>query len=174
MVKEDGFFIDYDKQQIILWWNEVEYVFDLKEGDVGDFWDTIKTPEGVEYDVNFFQEDESSEQGLSIYELEWGEDGYISTGRRSILELLNPWVKGNPENYFNRILDSDWEVENVESYDVVTLRLWVRQISVRCRQDKFGNLHISDIKALDGGYLPEEFYGFVTDLMKKYYSKSLN
>lgn len=91
------FKIDYDKKIIELFYDVEKFLFDLNEGDIGDFWHSFTTKDGVTKDINFYQEDATIKPSMSIYDLD--EDGYINTTYEEVIDCTN--IQGNPQNYFN-------------------------------------------------------------------------
>lgn len=95
--------VDYDKKEIILQYAGEKFNFDLNDGDIGDFWHSLKTKDGVEKDINFSQDDENEAPNLSVYGLKPNEDGrdglLIDTSDE---EYIKDFTQvGNPLNYFN-------------------------------------------------------------------------
>jgi hypothetical protein len=92
----NNFKIFYNKKTVDLYYNDEKFSFDLNDGDVGDYWNSFTTYDGVVKDVNFYQEDASVKPSFSIYNLD--EDGYINTSEEEVIECT--YVHGKPENYF--------------------------------------------------------------------------
>ncbi len=61
------FTVDYDKRKLVIFYEEQTFVFDLDDGDMGDFWNSLVTNERIVLDVNFYQEDENQEPSVSLY-----------------------------------------------------------------------------------------------------------
>ena len=71
-----------------------EFLFDLKNGDIGDYWSAFNF-DGIEYDINFYQEDDNDSPSMTIYGVV---DGQIDTTNYEIVPLLTSI--GNPKKYF--------------------------------------------------------------------------
>lgn len=97
----NNFVIDYNNRAITLYYDEQIFMFSLEFGDVGDYWHSFVTKDGVIRDINFHQEDENQPPSLQVYEL-------VSTTKTD--ELLIDTSKyedikcsktiGNPSEYF--------------------------------------------------------------------------
>lgn len=64
----DSFIINFDKKMLYLNFNGVEYVINLKDGDLEDNWNSFVDSGGVTYDVNFTLNDDL-EPVVSVYSL---------------------------------------------------------------------------------------------------------
>jgi hypothetical protein len=94
----NSFIVYYDEKIVDLDYNDEKFSFNLNDGDVGDFWDSFTTKDGVLKDINFYQEDSSIKPSLSVYDVD--DDGYIITTYEEVLECSS--VYGDPDNYFNQ------------------------------------------------------------------------
>ena len=93
---KNSFKVNYDTKTILLSYQDEEFTFDLNEGDIGEFWNSFKTKEGIIKDINFAQESANEKPGLSVYPI--GEDGYINTSEEEPIDCA--LTEGNPINYF--------------------------------------------------------------------------
>ena len=95
----DSFVVNYDNLELNIYFEGEEFVRDLNEGDVGDFWHSLETKNGVIKDVNFAQEDAEEEPCLSLYKIVdnstiFGSDTDISFGHYIAI--------GDIKNYFDK------------------------------------------------------------------------
>lgn len=99
MAKKNNYIVDYDKKTVTLNYNGEEFKFNLNEGDVGDFWHSFTTKDGVTKDVNFYQEDEKESPSFSVYGLKESEGGLlIDTSQEENIKDFKQ--VGDPANYF--------------------------------------------------------------------------
>jgi hypothetical protein len=105
------FTVDYDARVVDIVFKGEAFQFDLTEGDVGDFWSGFVMKDGSEWDVNFYQEDETMNPSTSVYPAVWvgDENGSfeIDTNNGEELEFEEEW--GDRKNYFTSIVTTDVE-----------------------------------------------------------------
>lgn len=94
---KNTFTIDYGEKILTLTYKGAHYLWDLNEGDEGDFWHSF-THDNEVYDINLHQETASSTPSLAIYrvKIEAGEM-VTDTSNYETAELLKTF--GNPEDY---------------------------------------------------------------------------
>lgn len=68
--------VNYNSMELVLFFKDERIIFDLKEGDIGNFFYGFVTSDGKEYDLHF-QKDEGSED-LSVYETYLSEGYYVT------------------------------------------------------------------------------------------------
>ena len=91
------FIVYYDKAIVDLYYNDEKFTFDLKEGDVGDYWDSLTTKDGVIRDVNFYQDTPDCMPSFATYGI--SVDGYTNTSDEEPIKCKG--MQGNVNNYFN-------------------------------------------------------------------------
>jgi hypothetical protein len=64
---KNTFLIDYDNKILSLNYNEETFEFNLNDGDVGEFWNSFTTKDGVIKDINYHQEDETQLPTITVY-----------------------------------------------------------------------------------------------------------
>jgi hypothetical protein len=170
-VEDDVFFVDYATQILIVWWNAVEYVFSLKDGDVGDFWCGFETPDGLEYDLNFFKEDEKTPPGINIYNLKIDPVWSTYSTSEQVGEIVKYWERGNPEEYFNRVNDEDWEIQRINRHDELKIKLWGRDYRLNCQVSEDGKVSITSLYPPQGGDIAEFQRDAIRRLLKRFYEK---
>jgi hypothetical protein len=74
---QNNYTVDYTKKTVTLHYNGEEFVFDLNEGDVGDFWYSFTTKAGIIKDVNFYQEDVGEQPSFSVYGVKKSKRGLL-------------------------------------------------------------------------------------------------
>jgi hypothetical protein len=67
MENENSYVVNYDKKTLTINFEGETFNFDLNDGDIGDFWHTFTTKDGVIKDVNYCQDDETEQPNLSLY-----------------------------------------------------------------------------------------------------------
>jgi hypothetical protein len=92
--------IDYNRKGIVLHYNGEDFVFDLNDGDIGDFWDSFITADGVVKDVNFYQEDSTCEPSFTIYAVIKDEKGELNIDTSDYIYVEDYDVIGDSSNYF--------------------------------------------------------------------------
>lgn len=91
-----NFKVDYDNKTLQLNIYGKEFTWDLNDGDIGDFWHSF-TYGNKTYDINFYQENESQDPVLEIYDIDVNGINIPSLVER----LTNPIILGNNLNYFS-------------------------------------------------------------------------
>jgi hypothetical protein len=92
--RANHFSLDYNARVLRITFKGSKYIFDLDEGDTGDFWHSF-THNGEIYDVNFAQEDASYNPVVSAYRVIGG-----ATETNESTSLYPRSVTGRRENYF--------------------------------------------------------------------------
>jgi len=87
--------INYNTRELTLSYNGCAYLFNLDDGDTGDYWNSFEH-NGETLDVNFSQEDEHQVPSLSVYHLD--KDGYIDMNTLEEIEFGG--FIGDSKNYF--------------------------------------------------------------------------
>lgn len=64
--------------EMILTYQGMKYILELKEYDLDDHWFTRKNPRGDEFDINIWITDES-DIFCSVYQLKINDDGWVVT-----------------------------------------------------------------------------------------------
>lgn len=83
--------IDYDKRMFHVKFLDVIKKFDLKEGDVGDYWNSLNE----HFDINYYQENGNEVPIVTIYNVV---NGKIDMTNYSEMEVS---TIGDHRNYFN-------------------------------------------------------------------------
>ena len=91
----DKVLIDYTGKNLHLRFQGEEFVFDLEQGDLGDFWQGFKLSDGTELDLNFYQDDRDEKPAVSIYGVVDGRIDFADSV--SIVEVS---TDGDIDNYF--------------------------------------------------------------------------
>lgn len=89
------FTINYNEQKLTFHYNGGVYQFNLRDGDIGDYWNSF-VHNGETLDINYHQEDMSQTPTLSVYHLD--SDGYIDMSNSTEIEFAG--YCGDPKNYF--------------------------------------------------------------------------
>jgi hypothetical protein len=92
--------IDYNMMELHLCFNEVEMVFDLTKGDIGEFWYGFEVG-GKLFDVNYYKESEDTNDMVLVYNTHVDEDGEIAINTNSWYEIQIIETRGNVKNYLN-------------------------------------------------------------------------
>jgi hypothetical protein len=95
----DNFVIDYDNKALQLNFEGESFNFDLNDGDVGDFWHSFTTKDGVLKDINFHQDNENEEPSIGVYGVV-EVDGELSVDTNDSIYISECNKFGNPLNYF--------------------------------------------------------------------------
>ena len=70
------------------------FIVDITEGDLSDSWNSITTSNGVEWDINFYWEDDNeSKPCLSVYGLEDNGEGglQINTSDETVIDVIGEY-----------------------------------------------------------------------------------
>ena len=90
------YYINYNKAEMTIFANHESFKFDLKEGDIGEFWHSFEF-EGEVFDVNMHQDSADQVPSVSIYKVEHNQ---------VLWDTCTPlvgWTMGKAENYFNPV-----------------------------------------------------------------------
>lgn len=93
--------INYSKKELAITVNGEFHKFDLTEGDLSDYWNSFEDANQQMWDVNFYQEDETCEPSVCVYECIWSEESggwEIQTESYYVLDQVG--VTGTPKEYF--------------------------------------------------------------------------
>lgn len=93
--------INYDKKTITLFFRYQTFVFDLTQGDIGEFWYGFETHDGEVYDVNFGQESADDIPSVSVYGTLVEADGELSIDSDNRFDIDIKELIGDANNYFN-------------------------------------------------------------------------
>lgn len=93
--------INYDEKTITLFFRYQTFVFDLTQGDIGEFWYGFETHDGEVYDVNFGQESADDIPSVSVYGTLVEEDGELSIDSDNRFDIDIKELIGDANNYFN-------------------------------------------------------------------------
>lgn len=93
--------INYDEKTITLFFRYQTFVFDLTQGDIGEFWYGFETHDGEVYDVNFGQESAEDIPSVSVYGTLVEEDGELSIDIDNRFDIDIKELIGDANNYFN-------------------------------------------------------------------------
>lgn len=89
------YIINYNTRELTLSYNGYTYLFDLNDGDIGDYWNSFEH-NGETFDINFSQENEHQFPTLSLYHLD--KDGYIDMNNSEQIKFGG--FIGDIKNYF--------------------------------------------------------------------------
>ena len=70
------------------------FIVDITEGDLSDSWNSITTSNGVEWDINFFwDDDKDAKPCLSVYGLEDNGEGglQINTSDETVIDVIGEY-----------------------------------------------------------------------------------
>lgn len=95
------FVVNCTTLKLSMLFNDQEYEFDLKEGDVGDFWHSFTDINGVERDINFYWESEDEIPSLTVYDLKEQGDFMVVDMAKSTPVDDGFLILGNSQDYFN-------------------------------------------------------------------------
>ena len=95
----NSFKINYTSRRLKLNFNNEMFEFDLKKGDIGDFWGTFTTKKGVMKDINFYQENEREKPIINIYGLT-KKNGHYFINMNDETYIRDFKLIGNPLSYF--------------------------------------------------------------------------
>lgn len=93
--------INYDEKTITLFFRYQTFVFDLTQGDIGEFWYGFETHDGEVYDVNFGQESADDIPSVSVYGTLVEADGELSIDSDNRFDIDIKELIGDANNYFN-------------------------------------------------------------------------
>ena len=108
---KNSFILNYDKKTLVIFFEGQEFPFDLNDGDIGDFWNSLTTKDGINKDVNFSQENKDEKPCVTVYEIIDG--SFVNTNNGISIPKDN--IIGNPDNYFG--IDAFAECEKIYSKD---------------------------------------------------------
>jgi hypothetical protein len=92
--------VDYDKMQLTLWFKKEEFVFDLTNGDIGDFWDGFETSDEEVYDVNYLKE-KGFDDDVEVFGTFLDEDGCFNIDTSDSYFINIKERIGDENNYLN-------------------------------------------------------------------------
>lgn len=92
--------INYNSKTLVVNFEGETFTFDLNDGDIGDFWHSFTTKNGVVKDVNFSQEDVDEVPSLSIYGVKENEEGQILIDTSDEIYVEEYTQVGNQYSYF--------------------------------------------------------------------------
>lgn len=92
--------VDYDKMQLTLWFNKEEFIFDLTNGDIGDFWDGFETSDEEVYDVNYLKE-KGYDDDVEVFGTFLDEDGCFNIDTSNSYYINIKQRIGDENNYLN-------------------------------------------------------------------------
>ena len=95
----NNFVLDYDKKTLQLNFEGESFNFDLNDGDVGDFWHSFTTRDGLLKDINFHQDNENEEPSIGVYGVV-EVDGELSVDTSDSIYITEHTKVGNALNYF--------------------------------------------------------------------------
>ena len=101
MENEDKYIVDYDHKLLTISFEGETFHFNLNDGDIGDFWHSLTTKNGVIKDVNFSQEDENEVPNLSLYGVKENDEGELLIDTSDEIYVENYTQVGNPKTYFD-------------------------------------------------------------------------
>jgi hypothetical protein len=137
------FKIDYDKKELTLHYEGNVFLWNINEGDVGDFWSSFTT-KGILKDINFHQENEEQKPSLVIYGVVQNETSgtwLINTKDATPIEKYE--AVGDVENYFGSDMTYkkqfyvDIPQEDKEEWKN-TGTFETREEAIKYAQEKFG------------------------------------
>ena len=99
---ENYFIVDYDNFKLYLKYNGEMHVWDLNDGDIGDFWHSFKDKHKTLRDINFHV-DESGELDASLMVYDIDDTGYIITEVWEDIPMLK--ADGDIKNYLTHLKD---------------------------------------------------------------------
>lgn len=99
---KNTFVINYTKRKLTITFNYENLIFDLDEGDTGDFWGGFTTVDGRHWDLSFFQEDDTCEPTVEVYPAVWegDENGSYEIDTNNGILLACIAKEGDAEEYF--------------------------------------------------------------------------
>jgi len=90
------YYINYDKSKLTIFADSEAYEFNLRDGDVGEFWNSFEH-DGKVFDVNMHQESVNHVPTVCIYTVK--DNGVLW----NTCQHLVGYAMGKAENYFNPI-----------------------------------------------------------------------
>jgi len=93
------FKLNYDNKILELNFEGEVFNFDLNDGDVGDFWHSFTTKDGVLKDINLYQESEKETASIGLYGV-IEVDGELTINTNDSIYIVSCIYEGNPLNYF--------------------------------------------------------------------------
>jgi hypothetical protein len=100
MENKDSYVVDYNYRKLTINFEGETFTFDLNEGDIGDFWHSLTTKDGVIKDVNFSQEDENEVPNLSLYGVKENDKGELLIDTSDEIYIEEYTQIGNQYSYF--------------------------------------------------------------------------
>jgi hypothetical protein len=127
----DFFIINYDERQLTILFEGEQFTFNLNDGDVGDFWNTLTTKDGTIKDINFYQETEKQVPSVSLYGVNKVNNSLL-VDMNDGFTILEHATIGKPSNYFDTVLmvfcpvcqnweeqTSDMPRHNITSFQII-------------------------------------------------------
>ena len=137
------FKVNYDTKELTLHYEGEDFKWNLNDGDVGDFWNSLETKKGVVKDINFSQEDENQKPSLALYGVIKGEDGLwnINTSDATVIDIYE--TVGDMTNYFgvNEFTKPHFYVDIPQEHKEEWLNTGTfetREQAIKFAQEKFG------------------------------------
>lgn len=96
-MKRNYFIVDYSSWELLVSLGGVRYTFDLRTGDVGDYWGSITNPNGHELEINFVQRDKYSRPEVYVH-------GEYTEGIRYVIGVEYTGCLGNKDDYFGEVV----------------------------------------------------------------------
>lgn len=92
--------VNYDTKELSLFFKGDKFVFNLNEGDIGEFWYGFKTEEGKIYDVNYGNA-EGQDDSVIVYSTIMESDGFLSIDMENYEHIEISSRIGDENNYLN-------------------------------------------------------------------------
>jgi hypothetical protein len=92
--------INYNWRTLVLNFEGETFTFDLNDGDIGEFWHSFTTKDGVVKDINFSQEDVDEVPNLSIYGVKENQEGQLLIDTSDEIYVEKHTKIGNQYSYF--------------------------------------------------------------------------
>jgi hypothetical protein len=92
--------INYNWRTLVLNFEGETFTFDLNDGDIGEFWHSFTTKDGVVKDINFSQEDVDEVPNLSIYGVKENQEGQLLIDTSDEIYVEKHTQIGNQYSYF--------------------------------------------------------------------------
>ena len=104
----DKYLVDYANKLLTLRFKGETFHFNLRDGDVGDFWHSFTMKDGTINDINFSQENQNEVPNLSVYEEV--DEGAVNTNKETYIKKYEQM--GDQKIYFEEFIKYAEAVES--------------------------------------------------------------
>jgi len=154
--------IDYDNFKLTIFYKGEKFVFDLNDGDIGDFWNSFTTKDGEIKDINFYQENEIQEPSVSLYGVK---DNQIDTNDEIVINDIT--TTGEQNNYFNSLIHYELGV-NLKDDETMSVYTFEKRPTIKKVLKKLlkeAPLNGVDLESIEGFFVDKWIDGEAGDII---------